>query len=113
MWPLLKLPSLVHSSNSMRSEYYNVLSIVFLYFCFDYNFAFSPRLTTATIILFSLVSTELVANMKIPSETDKNLLHTIAPALKSNLHERDVAGHSHRYSRTNFMLEVVDMVDHN
>ena len=87
----------------MSSEYFKVQSIVFLYFHFDCN---SPsRRTTAAIVLFSLVSTEPVPDMKNISEIENQLLHKTAPVLKSSVHEKKVAGHCPRYFRANTMLQ--------
>ena len=60
----------------------------------------------AAIILFSLFSTEPDTNMKIPSETENQLLLSIAPALKSNFHKNGISGQSPRYSRIKTLLEV-------
>ena len=90
----------------MSSEYFTVQSIVFLYFCLDCNFTPPPRLTSAAIVLFSLVSTEPVQNRKNPSHAENQILHKNAPVLKSNVHEKGVAGDCPRYSRATIMLEV-------
>ena len=74
------------------------MCIVFLYFCYDCIFILPPTsaLTTAAIFLFSLISTEPITDMKIPYETENQLLLVTAPALKSNVHENAVVGHSPR-----------------
>ena len=42
----------------------------------------------AAIVLFSLISTEPVSDMKNPSDTENLLLHKIAPTLKSSDNEK-------------------------
>ena len=64
------------------------------------------RVTTAETVLFSLISTEPVPDMKHLCDTEKQLLHKIAPVLKSSVHKKGVAGHFPRYSRSNIMLEI-------
>ena len=44
--------------------------------------------------------------MKIPSETENQLLLMIAPALESHAHEKGVAGNSPRCSRAKNLFEV-------
>ena len=91
----------------MSSEYFIVQFIVFLYFCFGCIFTLpSPRLTTAAIVPFSIVSTEPIPEMKNLSETESQLLHKTAPVLITTIHEKEVAGHCPRYIRDNTMLEV-------
>ena len=60
----------------------------------------------ATIFLVRLVSTEPVTKMKIPTETVNQLLFMTSPALKSNVHEKGVMGHSSRYSQAKNLSQV-------
>ena len=60
----------------------------------------------ATIFFFSLFRTDPVTDMKIPSDTENQLLSTTAPAFESNIHAKGVAGHSPRYSLVKNLFEV-------
>ena len=102
------LPSLVYTSNLVSSEYFNVQAIVFLNFCFDCNLTPPPpRLTMVAEVIFRLVSTEPVPDMKTASDTENQLLHKTPAVLKPSVHEKGVVGHSPRYSRTNTLFEIV------
>ena len=89
----------------MSSEYFCVLYIFFLfmyfhyYYYFDWNFTPFHPISTATVFLFILFSTEPVSDTKITVETVNKLLHATAPALESNVREKGIVGHSPRYSR--------------
>ena len=63
-------------------------------------------LTMAAIFLFSLASTELVTDMKIPSETKNQLLPTTAPVLDSGAYKKGVGRHNPRYSRFKILFEI-------
>ena len=90
----------------MSSEYFIVQSIVFLYFSFDWNFTLFPGLPRAATVLFCLVNMEPVPDMKIPSQSENQHLYTTATVVKYCAHEKEVAGHSNKYSRANTILEI-------
>ena len=60
----------------------------------------------AEIFLFRLVSTEPVRNMKIPSDTKNTLLSKPFLALESNIHEKEIIGHSPKHFRAKNLFKV-------
>ena len=70
---ILKLPSLGRASISMNLEYFKVLSIIFLNFCFYCNCTLLHPTYHDNKFHICLASKEPAPNMKNPSETENHI----------------------------------------